>query len=273
MLILNRRDSHPIPLEADCIRPDTMASLDAWSISNLPVWHGNISARLGDYFDIIGNASDGDVVVRGDCSRVKHLGCGMTAGTLRVESSVGMHAGADMRGGLLRVEGDADDWLGAEMHGGQIIVAGNAGNSVGSAYLGANRGMRGGEILVSGNAGNEVGATLRRGLIVIGGDVGNFPGINLLAGTLIVLGTCGVRPGAAMRRGSILLPHYTPELLCTFAPAGPLDSVFPELYFRHLQRMVTKAGIPGLTRQPWPQMHRHAGDLASLGKGEILCPA
>ena len=273
MLTLTRLDSHPVPLEAECIRPDTLSALDLANISRLTVWHGKNKAELGEFFTVTGSASDGQVVLKGDCSRVKLVGSGMTAGLLRVEGPIGMHTGSGMRGGTIRIEGDADDWLGAEMFGGTIAVTGNAGHHVGAAYRGALRGMRGGEIIILGSVGDELASTMRRGLIVVAGDTGVFPGINLLAGTVIVLGRPGLRPGAAMRRGSLVFPHHRPELLPTFRCAGPLDSVFPALYFRHLEKMEKRLQLgPAFRLKPWKQLTRHSGDHVTLGKGEILCP-
>jgi len=274
MLTLTRLQSHPVPLEAECLRPDALSALDNSAIARLTVWHGRNKAELGDFFAVTGSASDGEVVLKGDCSRVKLAGSGMTAGLLKVEGPIGMHAGTGMRGGTIRVEGDADDWLGAEMFGGTIVVTGNAGHHVGAAYRGALRGMRGGEIIILGSAGDELASTMRRGLIVVAGDTGVFPGINLLAGTVIVLGRSGVRPGAAMRRGSLLFPHHSPELLPTYRCAGPLDSVFPALYFRYLENLGKRLELGRtLTLKPWNQLTRHSGDHVALGKGEILCPA
>lgn len=274
MLTLTRLESHPVPLEAECLRPDTLSALDTNTIAKLNVWHGKQKAELGEFFSVHGSASDGTIVLKGDCSRVKLVGSGMTAGTLRIEGPIGMHTGTSMRGGTIRVEGDADDWLGAEMHGGTIVVTGNTGHHVGAAYRGALRGMRGGEIIIAGSTGDELASTMRRGLIVVGGDTGVFPGINLLAGTVVVLGKPGIRPGAAMRRGSLLFPHHRPELLPTFRGAGPLDSVFPSLYFRHVQELAKRHNLgQALNLKPWPALVRHSGDLVTLGKGEILCPA
>ncbi len=274
MLSLTRLESHLVPLEAECLRPDTLASLDNTTISHLTVWHGKTKAEVGDFFKVQGSASDGEILLRGDCSRVKLAGAGMTAGTLRVDGPIGMHTGANMRGGLIRIDGNAGDWLGAEMHGGMIVVNGNAGHHTGAAYRGAQRGMRGGEIIITGSTGDELGSTLRRGLIVVGGDTGAFPGINLLAGTIVILGKSGVRPGAAMRRGSLLVPHHKPELLPTFQCAGPLDSVFPALYFQYLEKLAKRLDLnQTLALKPWPQLTRYAGDNVTLGKGEILCQA
>src|SRR5262245_51432502 len=158
MLLLKYRGSTTIPLEAECVTPDQLAGKSPAEIARLPVQHGNTPVPLGDFFGVEGDAGDGEVVVEGDCSRVKWLGAGMGGGRLTVRGNAGMHTGAEMTGGELRVEGSAGDWLGAEMRGGLVHVRGDAGHLVGAAYRGGHVGMRGGVILVAGRAGNEVGA-------------------------------------------------------------------------------------------------------------------
>lgn len=274
MLTITPKISHSVPIEAECIRPDTLAGMALDAIQGLEVWYGKEKIGLGELFSLKGSAEDGLILLEGDFSRVKYAGAGMTAGILQVDGSLGMHAGSGMRGGLIRINGSADDWLGGEMTGGSIVVAGNAGNHVGAAYPGAQRGMKGGEIWITGNAGAELGSTLRRGLIVVGGDTGPFPGINLLAGTVVALGKPGLRPGAAMRRGSLIFPNHRPELLPTFGAGCPLDSVFPALYWNHLAKRIQEHGLEKhISLSPWPRLQRHPGDLVTLGKGEILCPA
>jgi hypothetical protein len=77
-----------------------------------------------------------------------------------------------------------------------------------------------------------------------------------------------------MRRGSLLVPHHKPELLPTFQCAGPLDSVFPALYFQYLEKLAKRLDLnQTLALKPWPQLTRYAGDNVTLGKGEILCQA
>src|SRR5205823_7329259 len=141
-----------------------LAGKSAAEVAALAVQHGNAPAALGDFFGVEGDANDGEVVLEGDCGRVKWVGAGMKAGRLTVRGNVGMHLGAEMRGGEIQVHGNAADWVGAEMRGGRIHVHGDAGHLVGAAYRGSRHGMRGGAILVDGKAGNEIGGTMRRGL-------------------------------------------------------------------------------------------------------------
>src|SRR5262245_31337426 len=165
MLLLKYKSDTTIPVEAEVLTPDNLAGKSPAEIAALPLQHGNASVPLGEFFTVEGDAGDREIVIEGDCSRVKWIGAGMTGGRLTVRGSAGMHLGAEMVDGEVHVHGDAGDWVGAEMRGGRIHVRGNAGHLAGAAYRGSRAGMRGGVILIGGNAGNEVGSTMRRGLI------------------------------------------------------------------------------------------------------------
>ena len=137
-----------IPVEAECITPDNLAGKSLAEIAALPVQHGNAPAPLGEFFTSRATPAIGEVVVEGDCSRVKLVGAGMTSGPAStIRGNVGMHLGAEMTGGEIVVHGNAGDWVGAEMRGGRIHVHGDAGHLVGAAYRGSRLGMRGGVIL------------------------------------------------------------------------------------------------------------------------------
>ena len=127
MLTLSLLHNHLVPVEAECISPNTLAGLAVCEIERLSVFHGNRKESLADHFSVEGSASDESIVVKGDCSRIKWLGASMSRGTLRVDGSVGMHIGSRMSGGEISVSGDAGDWAGAEMTGGMLKVHGNVG--------------------------------------------------------------------------------------------------------------------------------------------------
>src|SRR5690242_10030909 len=112
MLRLRYQGATSIPVEAECIAPDALAGKSINEIAALSVQHGNASASLGEFFHIEGDAGDGNIVVEGDCRRVKRLGAHMTKGRLTIHGSAGMHTGAEMRGGVLHVYGQVDDWAG-----------------------------------------------------------------------------------------------------------------------------------------------------------------
>jgi formylmethanofuran dehydrogenase subunit C len=262
-LTLTLREEPVVPLEAEVLSPDQLASVSSEEIRALPVWHGNERTRVGEFFEVSGSGDD--VRVEGDLSRVKFVGAAMTAGRLTVAGDVGMHAGAGMQGGELHVEGDADDWAGAGMRGGRLVVRGSAGRQLGGVYPGERAGMRGGEIVVHGDAGAQAGAGLRRGLIAVAGRLGDAAGLRMLAGTIVGLGGVGARAGAGMRRGSIV----------TMAPATPLATFvfscvyrppFLGLYLRRLGAL----GLPVSDEQLAGRYARWCGDGLELRRGEIL---
>jgi formylmethanofuran dehydrogenase subunit C len=261
-LVLALRE--PATVDADGIRPDTLAALSRAEIERLQLWHGNRPTPLGELFTVSGDGEQ-DVRVEGDLARVARLGAGMAGGRLTLAGSVGAHTGAGMRDGELVVEGDAGDWAGAEMRGGRLIVRGSAGRRAGGAYAGTRAGMRGGEILVHGDAGAEAGAGLRRGLIAVGGRLGPAAGLSALAGTLVALGGVAAHPGLGMRRASLiamtavpLLPIY--ERACVYRPP------YLRLYLRRLRSL----GLPVAQSQIDGRYARWAGDTLELRRGEIL---
>jgi formylmethanofuran dehydrogenase subunit C len=266
MLHLKYTGTTTIPVEAECITPDDLAGKTAAEIAALPVQHGNAQVPLGEFFTVEGDAADGDVLVEGDCARVKWLGAGMTTGQLTIHGNAGMHLGAEMRGGEIHLHGNASDWVGAEMRGGRIHVRGDAGHLVGAAYRGSRLGMRGGVLLIEGKAGNEIGATMRRGLIAVGGSSGDFTGVSLIAGSIFLFGSCGVRAGAGMKRGTLAFFGTPPPLLHSFRYTCTYRPVFMALYLRQLRAW----SFPVEERFLGGRWQRHCGDLVALGKGEIL---
>jgi formylmethanofuran dehydrogenase subunit C len=264
MTTLTLKSQPAAPLEAECITPDHFLGKSAAEIASLPVLHGNESARLGDFFSVVGDGAP-EIVVDGDLARVKHVGAGMTQGRITVRGDAGMHLGAGMRGGEILATGNADDWAGAEMAGGLLRIRGNAGHGLGGAYRGSRRGMNRGLIIVEGNAGNEVGALMRRGLIAVLGDVGDFAGLFMIAGSLFVLGRLGMRPGAGMKRGTIVTFHPA-ELLPTFR----YDCTYRPAFLRLLLEGLRTHGVAVGDEFLDGAYRRYSGDFTALGKGEIL---
>jgi formylmethanofuran dehydrogenase subunit C len=264
MITLTLKEQPSVPLEAEAISPDAMAGLSTSAIRALPVLLGKRPCRLDDFFDVAGEGGD-EIEVRGDASKVKWIGRGMTRGRIAVEGNAGMHLGAHMRGGTIDVSGNASDWVGAEMTDGLIRVRGNAGGQVGAAYRGSLRGMRGGTILVGGTAGLEVGMRMRRGTIVVGGPARDFVGLQMKGGTIFLLRGAEIRTGAWMNRGTIvsLVPLL---LLPTFAYACRLDPTFLQLFARQLKGLGVT--VPCDARDGAYQLY--SGDTSVPGKGEIL---
>lgn len=236
----------PQRLEAECVRPDRFAELSAKEIAALPVWVGGRAAELGEFFGVTGERA-ARVLVEGDCSLVDELGAGMS-------------------GGELVIEGAAGHGVGRAMGGGTIDVRGGAGDAVGGAAPGAARGMTGGEIVVRGPAGIEAGAAMRRGLVVVGGDAGGAAGRGMIAGTLVVTGAAGRDAGRWIKRATVVAlgpiePPATFRYACTYRPPHL------RLTFTYLR---ARFGFAIADRHAYGRYRRYAGDLAELGKGEIL---
>src|SRR5579884_3490091 len=140
MITLTLKERPHVPLEAELLTPDVLAPLRHDEVRALPVVLGKRQRRLDDFFDVDGDGGE-EVVLRGDCGRVKWIGRGMTRGRITVDGNAGMHLGAYMKGGVIEVSGDASDWVGGEMSGGLIRVGGSAGGQVGAAYRGSQVGM------------------------------------------------------------------------------------------------------------------------------------
>jgi len=233
-------------LVADCIAADRFAGLDEKQIAELPVVHGGRPATLGEFFKVRGGHAS-VVRIGGDVSRVNAIGARMAGGELTIEGSVGRD-------------------LGLATSGGRIDVHGNAGDNAGGAPPGAARGMTGGEIIVRGNVGDEAGARMRRGLVVVMGDAGRAMGEGMIAGTVVGFGKAGPGAGRFLKRGSIvaLAPIDRPATFryaCTYRPPHV------GLLLRYLR---SGAGVAVADRFLTGRYERYSGDLAELGKGEIL---
>jgi formylmethanofuran dehydrogenase subunit C len=264
MITLTLKEQPTVPLEAEAISPDVMATLANDAIRALPIFHGKRQCRLDDFFDVEGAASE-ELEIHGETQKVKWIGRGMTRGRIVIVGSVGMHLGAYMKGGAIEVGGNVGDWLGAEMSGGWIRVRGNAGGQVGAAYRGSLTGMMDGTILIGGSAGLEVGMRMKRGTIVVGGKVRDFAGLQMRGGTIILGAGAELRTGAWMIRGTIV--SLAPiQLLPTFSYASTYNPTFMRLYAKHLSTLSFE--IP--FNDSDGSYRRYTGDTSVPGKGEIL---
>ena len=107
---------------------------------------------------------------------------------------------------------------------------------------------------------------MRRGLLVIGGRAGERAGLGMIAGNIIVFGSAGPDAGLWSKRGSVvglgkIAPPVTYKYACTYQP----------IHLRvMLIRLQTRYGFKVRKRQLTGMYRRYSGDLAELGKGEIL---
>ena len=252
------------PLDAGAIAPDRLAALDAHEISALQLWDGRNTIALGDVFSVAGDRSS-NVLLEGDLAQLHGVGTLMSAGTLEISGSIGHSLGARMRGGAINVGGNAGDDAGTTMARGSIVIAGNAGDRAGGALQGASKGMTGGEIIVRGGVGREAGARMRRGVLYCASsDLGT--GTGMIAGNIIVSGAIGDGVGAGNKRGTIVAlgPVSVPPAYayaCTYRP--------PHLSLMLLS-LRTRFGLPLDDAHVHGLFRRYSGDLAEIGKGEIL---
>jgi formylmethanofuran dehydrogenase subunit C len=260
--VLTVKERPHVPLEAENLTPDVVATLKNAELRALPVVLGKRQRRLDDFFDVDGDGSE-EIEIRGDAGRIKWIGRGMTRGRITITGDAGMHLGAFMKGGTIEVGGNASDWIGAEMRAGVIRIAGHAGGQIGAAYRGSLTGMAGGTILIGGSAGIEIGMRMRRGIIAVRGKVRDFCGLQMKGGTIVLMSGAEIRTGAWMVRGTIVSLKPI-KLLPTFGQACEYDPVFLRLYARHLAGYGYELPVDG------GSYRRHTGDAAVPGKGEIL---
>jgi formylmethanofuran dehydrogenase subunit C len=222
-------------------------TLTAGDLARRSVWlDSDGRVALGDLFDIEGEP-DGRIEFSGKLALADRLGAGLQEGEVVVKGDIGSEAGLAMSGGTIDISGDA-------------------GPRAGAAPQGHKRGMSGGELIVRGSAGAEAGAAMRRGLLVVGRSAGPLAGRGMIAGTVIVLGAADQDAGLWSKRGSIVaLGPITPP--ASYCYACSYQPVHLRLLFTRLRNRyglaIQRKHITGLYR-------RYSGDLAELGKGEIL---
>lgn len=243
---LTLRDGITDRVDASAITPNALASLASSDITALPCWLHDERTTLGDLFQVDGERSD-DVRVRGELARVDGLGTRMSGGTLTVEGALGDNAGLAMSGGLLTIHGSAGDRLGAPL-------------------IGASRGMTGGEIIVTGHVGADAARRVRRGLVVVGGDAGPGAAHAMIAGTILVAGRLGPGAGLWSKRGSVIALGGI-EIPVTYRYACTYHPPYIPVLLRYLQRTRQFAIDQRFARG---QYRRWTGDVADIGKGEIL---
>ncbi len=223
------------------------ANLSAGELARRPIHlRPGGATPFGDLFDVKGEPN-GRIRFLGDLRLADRLGAGLSEGEVAVEGSVGSEAGLALAGGSLDIEGDA-------------------GPRAGAAPPGFKRGMTGGELIVRGSAGAEAGAGMRRGLLAIAKQAGDRAGLGMIAGTLIVFGPSGSDSGLWSKRGSVVaLGRITPP--ATYAYACTCQPVYLRLL---LSRLRVRYGLPVRPRHFNGLYRRYSGDMAELGKGEIL---
>jgi formylmethanofuran dehydrogenase subunit C len=261
-LIFKLRSMPSERLDLSALIPSRLAGLSLYEIDALVV--AADGARVGDVFDVSGAPGD-TVTFDGGSDRLDNIGAGLDGGTVIVNGDVGAYAGVGMKGGRLDIRSNAGAWLASGMTDGLITVKGNAGDFAGAARSGDKQGMAGGIVVADGNIGERAGDRMRRGTIIAKGAIGAQAGSRMMGGTLWTERGFGPSPGPLLRRGTLIGPKVE-RMLATFADCGMHDLTILRIMNRHF------AGTLGaLAPTPLPaKVRRCAGDLASIGKGEIL---
>lgn len=253
-------------LDLSPLTPQRLDGKSEKEIAEIEVQTTREKICVGDIFTIE-PGSAGTIRFEGGSSRLDQIGQDLAGGEIVVEGRCGLAAGRNMSGGALTITGDCGPFAGSGMSGGRLEIKGNAGDFLAGPLNGEMEGMTGGLLVVRGSAGQRAGDRLRRGTIVIEGSAGDYVASRMIAGTVIVLGSVGVLPGYLMRRGTLVLAERT-ALAPTFIGCGREGLGFTRL-FSGLLRPVSEGASTLLTRP----LERFAGDMAALGKGEVLLPA
>ncbi len=263
-LKLKLRNPPPERIDMSRVAPGALAGLPIIEIERLIVGASKNGARLADVFAVSGAPGE-DLTIEGGSDRLDFVGAGHGGGTILVEGDAGAFAGRGMTSGRLDIRGNAGPWLATGLAGGFVSVTGDAGDSLGAPRAGERFGMMGGTVAVAGHVGARAGERMRRGAIVARGKCGPLAGARMMGGTIWADGGFGATPGVMMRRGTLIAPSVE-RLTATFADCGKHDLVVLRILSAYFA-----AALGALAPNPLPSSARRlAGDMAALGKGEIL---
>ncbi len=261
-LILRQRPDQRLDLSP--LVPRLMSGRSAAEIERIELQTTRWRVSVGDVFRLRMGEPE-RIRIEGSCDWLDRIGHGMTGGEIFVDGHVGTQAGRLMAAGSLTIAGDTGPWAASGMTGGLLEIRGATGAFLGAPLAGEMAGMRGGLVIVRGRADERAGDRMRRGTIVIEGDAGPYAGSRMIAGSLIVGKQAGPLPGYLMKRGSIVLGSGCEALSPTFVDCGRHQLLAMRLWARMLHPHSKKAAT--LLLRP---LQRLAGDMAVLGKGEIL---
>lgn len=253
-------------LDLSPLVPQNLAGKTVPEIEGIELQTTRARVTAGDVFRIR-NGDPATILIEGGSARFDRVGFGLTEGSIRVEGELGVEAARLMSGGELTIHGRAGPFAGSGMRGGTLTIEGDVGERLGGPLSGETVGMSGGLIHVRGDAGARAGDRLRRGVILIEGRAGAYAGSRMIAGTLAIGGEAGELPGYLMGRGTILIGRGAALLSPTFADCGEHDLVASRLLAAYIGKASAK--LARLFRRP---LRRLAGDMAALGRGEILLP-
>ena len=253
-------------LDLSPLTPNGLAGKRHAEIERIEIQTTRERVNVGDVFRLRGG-DPGTIVIEGGAERFDRIGMGMTAGEMLIEGDVGAQAGRLMAGGRLTIRGSAGPFAASGMKAGALEITGDAGGRLGGPLAGETMGMRGGLAHVRGSAGERLGDRLRRGVLLVEGRAAAYAGSRMIAGTIAIGGQAGDLPGYLMNRGTLLIGGRASVLSPTFVDCGKHQLVASRLMASYVAPF--SASLARLFRRP---LRRLAGDLAALGKGEILLP-
>lgn len=251
-------------LDMSGLIPAHLARLTIAEISRIALGKEKNSPRVGDYFKVHGEPGDALVIEAGG-GHLDYVGREHASGTIIVEGDVGAYAGRQMRGGRLEVRGNAGPFLASSLEGGIVIVTGSAGDHLGAPLRGDRDGLSGGSVVVRGDIGNSAGERMRRGTIIVNGKVGAAAGERMMGGTIWTQTGFGIEAGVLMRRGTLIGPNVD-QMRPTFLDCGLNELNILTIMSRYLKATLGEWAPPPIVGP----VRRFAGDMASLGRGEIL---
>lgn len=242
-----------------------LENLEPVEIGAIKLHCGKKKVRVDELFTISGFDAK-HIQIKNSFSKLDYIGKDLDGGVIQVDGDVGAYCGMGMKSGLIKIWGNAGIYAGCEMKKGQLEIVGNVGDFLGGALAGNKMGMKGGLILVKGNAGDRVGDHLRRGMILIEGSVGDYCGSRMIAGTIAVMGFAGKFAGHSMRRGTLLLWNAT-KLSASFNDCGSHTLAFLPMLFKSFKGLNSLFADDDVA---FNRVQRYAGDMAEIGRGEIL---
>lgn len=251
-------------LNLSALIPGRLAAMTTAEIEALDIGTGPHAVRVGDAFAISGTPGD-TVVFEGGSSRLDFIGETHAGGTIIVDGDAGAYAARRMRAGRLDIRGSAGAFLASSLVDGIVTVAGSAGDHLGAPRPGEKDGIAGGTVIVSGPIGDDCATRMRRGLVVSKSTIGAKAGNRMMGGTIWAAGGFGASAGVQMRRGTLISPRLD-DPLPTFLDCGVHDLGILRIMSRHYSATLGDLA-PVLPTGP---MRRYAGDMAHLGRGEIL---
>ncbi len=264
-LVLTLKAQPPQRLDLSPLVPHLLEGKSAKEIADIDLATTKEPAKAGDIFRIQPGSVE-EIRFEGGSERFDNLGHGSKSGRVVLNGDAGSNVGRKLAGGEVIVAGHVGPYAGSGLESGRLEIKGDAGDFLAAPREGELHGMSGGLLIVRGTVGERAGDRLRRGTIIVEGDAGDWLASRLVAGTLIVLGAVGRNPGYLMKRGTVALAN-PPDLPPNFVDDGGYFAAFTAVLGRALQG--ESAGVAKFLRGP---LHRFAGDVSVLGKGEIFVP-